>query len=96
MGFARAKIGLVAGTICHKNGTGRRVKFAKSLNRVYAENALPQVGKLPPGELAMLQAHGLRSWAIENLTTPKTITKRTKKPHAGEEQNQERKSHSAS
>jgi len=92
----KKKGGPPAGTPRSKNyGSGQSVVFAKSLNQVYAENGLPKIERLPAGERAMLQAHGLRSWAIENLTTPKTITKRTKKPHAGEEQNQERKSHSA-
>jgi len=78
----KKKTGVAVGTPRSQNyGTGQSVVFAKSLNQVYAENGLPKIERLPAGERAMLQAHGLRSSAVENLNTAKPLLC-TAKSHA--------------
>jgi len=71
---SKKKTGCQIGTPRSKNyGTGRRVKYAKSLNQVYGENGLPPIADLPRGELAMLRQRGLHGWADENIHKGKPI-----------------------
>jgi len=89
----KKKSGVPVGTPRSANyGTGRSVKFAKSLNQVYAENRLPKVEELPRGEKTMLAQRGLRSWAIENLNAAKPVVRtqgtKTPKAHVGEDKEQ--------
>ncbi len=68
--------------------TGQQVKFAKSLNEVYARNRLPAVGDLPPGERAMLRNNHLDRWATENLNRLTVVlrardTEEKRNPRAG-------------
>jgi transposase len=70
----KKKTGPKTGTPRSTNhGTGRRVKYAKSLNQVLAENELPAIAQLPAGELRILSQRNMKARVVENIYKGKPI-----------------------
>jgi transposase len=76
----KKKSGPAKGTPRSKRyGTGRSVKYAKSLNQVLDENQLPAIGELSKGELRVLRRCGMQSRALDNLHKAQPILATTRK-----------------